>query len=340
MNPREDIVSFLRGFFMCPILSKLGKRGILKIFELEKFNLDSFKELQRKDLMIHIFDYFESLDLITKLDDFGNYTSTPSGRSIFKRWGSFTLLYSYRDLVESLDELLFEPNKNIAHCDRRDNVIGSGITNSRKFFPAGLEFIKNKKIDVAIDLCCGDGSYLIKLAEEHSEATIIASDLSSIAINEAMNNFNKLIPNAQSDFVETDALEIDNWVKVVKKNQTSNGITVISMWYLIHEFSDHNIDKVATYLSKIHDQLHNAHIIIGEIVSHSPSVLSVNYRKSIMPEFQLFHEYSGQGILTWDQFNKLKNRIPYELASEKKFDIIEHDGNTYPTGIVWHLVPK
>ena len=80
--------------------------------------------------------------------------------------------------MESLDELLFEPNKDIAHCDRRDNVIGSGITNGRKFFPAGLEFIKNLKIDVAIDLCCGDGSFLTKLSKEHSDATIIACDLS------------------------------------------------------------------------------------------------------------------------------------------------------------------
>ena len=132
-NPREVIVSNLRGFFVCPILTKLGEHGILERMIERSFDLNSFSKIVETNRLQYIFDYLESLDFIERRMN-NKYITTKLGSSIFKRWGSFALLFSYNELVQNIDSLLLQKDFPYPECDRRYNVIGSGLTNGRKFF--------------------------------------------------------------------------------------------------------------------------------------------------------------------------------------------------------------
>jgi len=60
-----------------------------------------------------------------------------------------------------------------------------------------------------------------------------------------------------------------------------------------------------------------------------------------MPEFLLFHELSGQGVLSWQQHREVLHGIPYTVAAEWHYDTIPDEaGGTVPSSVLWHLKPK
>ena len=42
-----------------------------------------------------------------------------------------------------------------------------------------------------------------------------------------------------------------------------------------------------------------------------------------MPEFLFFHEISGQGVLSINELDYIKRRIPYRLAKSFNFDYVK-----------------
>lgn len=138
--------------------------------------------------------------------------------------------------------------------------------------------------------------------------------------------------------MQTDALDVDAWARTIaERHESVGGDVVVSMWYLVHEISRHDADLVADFFCRIHEVCPDAHLIVGEIVNLPVDVLAKNRHGSIMPEFLLFHDVSGQGVLTWDQFQHLLTKIPYSLEHEAKFDLVETQQGEMPTGLVWHL---
>ena len=103
-NPRAEIVSLLRGYFVCPIIVSLGKTGGIEILLRDKFQTHDMpykNTFARKSIL----DYLLSLDLIENFEE-EFYRCTKLGRPIFRRWGSFALLYSYRDMLMKIDDIL------------------------------------------------------------------------------------------------------------------------------------------------------------------------------------------------------------------------------------------
>lgn len=343
LNPREELMFLLRGFFATPLLTALGKQGVLDKFENQPVSIDEIGLELNKNFMQSAFVYLESIGLLYRIDQIGKtFQTTSLGAKIFKRYGSFVLLYSYRDLISDVEHLLFDTNATVPKCDRLDNVIGSGLTNGRKFFPTGLESVKNLDVSLVVDLACGDGEFLLRFHEAHPNASIVAADLSPIAIESTKSNFKEKYPSLGLATVETDAKEVSKWMAVVDevRSHSPDGKMVISMWYLVHEIAEHDVDIVAEFLNSIHEYCPDAHLLIGEIINVEPELLTQSCYGSIMPEFLFFHELSGQGVLTWYQYQQLLQKIPYELAFETQFDLIGAEKKRVPSAIVWRLSPQ
>lgn len=335
-NPRELLVSSLRGFFLCPILVKLGELGIIEIMLQGRFSLSDFPKVKNIKSFDLVVDYLESIGFLEGSDD--NYSLTRVGRSIMGRWGSFALLYSYRELVDRIDELLTEDQATPPACDRRYNVIGSGLTNGRKFFPSGLELLKDYKVAGITDLCCGDGEFLRVCRESYPHARLNACDISHIAIDEAKK---KLDGKVGVRFTVTDAMEVENWQGLLGENGQDAGIEVISMWYLLHEVSGNSVDRLVSFLKQIRSQMPDAHLLVGEIVRTGKNMSVESVGMSIIPEFMLFHDFSGQGVLSYEEWNDVWERSPYEIAKSVEFDMVTTDsGKSIPSAFVYHLIPS
>lgn len=341
LNPREELVSLLRGYFSCPMISSLGKRGVLTAMLDKPFTADSFPAIMDRDLFATILKYFVSLGLIENVGQ-GTYNTTEFGNKIFKRFGSFNLLHSYGNFFARLDDMLFEPfNEERPRCDRLENVIGSGQTNGRKFFPKALEMIKKMDLGLIADIGCGDGNFLSRVIELFPEVSVIASDISKTSVDFTLANLKKRFAKIKIEPVLTDAANVDRWAGVLAERvKDVKGETVVSMWYLIHEISKGNDAYIVDFIKNIYQRCPQANLVIGEIVSIPPNVLAENRYDSIMPEFLFFHDISGQGVLSWDQYQRILKQIPYKLVDEALFDLVKAGEAELPTGFVWHLQPK
>ena len=217
------------------------------------------------------------------------------------------------------------------------------MTNGRKFFPAGLKFLANDDFKLIADLCCGDGKFLSMCCDNLKNVIPFASDLSKISVQSASERFlseNKVALNG----IVSDVLDVQKWSQPVKlladQNYLKEDKIVLCFWYLLHEISHHDPENVVNLLQQINSVFPSAKILIGEIINIPQDVLSKNKYSSIMPEFTLFHDLSGQGLLSWDQYQYILSKIPFELQEEEILDMVTlKDGSKSPSAFVWLLSP-
>ena len=109
------------------------------------------------------------------------------------------------------------------------------------------------------------------------------------------------------------------------------------MWFIIHEISKKNVNKIISFFKKIKNKIPNAKILLGEIVEPEQRILDERKYDTIMPEYMLFHNLSGQGVFNYKEllilkkFHKCKKNINIDTIRYKKKN---------PSGIIWLLEPK
>ena len=231
LNPREEIIFLMRGFFSTPIISTLGKLNVFKKLINKKFSLKEIKSIKNKTVLKYILEYFIYLDLISFNKN--KYSFTKLGKKIFQRTGSFNIIHSYKDYAYQIEKIL-NLQKNISKCDRIENVIGSGNTNNRKFFPFVKSFVKKKNYDLVFDLGCGNGFFLNEIKKINSKIKVCGSDLSQKALGEAKKKLGK-----NTKFYKCDAHKVSKWARWLSRifKDLENKKLLITIWFIIHEIS-------------------------------------------------------------------------------------------------------
>jgi hypothetical protein len=157
-------------------------------------------------------------------------------------------------------------------------------------------------------------------------------DVSGVAAAEARARFGRRVP-----VVVADGADVAEWVGAVAPDQDR---VVVSLWYVVHEFTAGSVGRAVRFFSDLHARLPEADVIMGEIVNLPPEVMAAGHEESIMPEFLLFHALSGQGVFTWQQHQQVLREIPYTLATEVLFDEMPDGvGGAVPSSFLWHLRP-
>ena len=57
LNPREEIVFLLRGFFSNPVITALGKLGIINLIQKKKFKIENQKKIKNKKILKLVMNY-------------------------------------------------------------------------------------------------------------------------------------------------------------------------------------------------------------------------------------------------------------------------------------------
>lgn len=338
MNPREEIIGLMRGFYALPVVSFLGTSGALERIGKGAFAVADFEDLMTTDRLGAIFRYLARLGLLEALDG-ERFSATALGATVFKRFGSFCIVRSYEEYFRTLENQLHAmPGDYAPKVDRRLNVIGSGQIHGKKFFGAALEILDERPVDILIDVGCGDGAFAAAMAERHKNIKIYAVDAAPEALEETVKRLGKDFPATPVETVLSDAREAEHWLAPVKADADTR--IVVSFWFLLHEISGGDVTPVLELLSTIHGRFPQAEIVIGEIIDGGIEALAENRSMTIMPEYLLFHELSGQGPFSVEQINELIASSPYEKADEKLFDVVEHAGEKVPSNSVIRLTVK
>ncbi len=338
INPRKELISLLRGFFSLPILISLSRNGIIKDILKKDINIIRYKGIKNKNFLKSILYYLQNLNLIKEKKN-NQFYATTLGKKILKRIGSFHLLNSYGPFINNIERLLKLSSTNSISCNRKENVIGSGLTNGRKFFPKSFEFFGKDDFSFVIDVGCGNGEYLSRCIKFFSKANFVASDVSPKALKECKKNLKKKFPNKKVSYFRCDAYNVNKFCSFINRLNVSSEKTLITFWYVVHEISKNDKKRIINFFKQIHNRCPNAEILVGEIVRIEPNLLSVNKDISIMPEFLFFHEISGQGVFSIDELNYIKQRIPYRLSKSYNFDYVKNAKKKTPSALIWYFKP-
>lgn len=344
INPRAELISLLRGFFSLPVIISLSKLGVIEKILNKEISASNLKNIKNKKFLNSIFRYLCSLGILQfgkKIKNEQKFKVTKLGKKILLRRGSFHLLNSYGPFINNISTLLSSSSNNKIRCDRKENVLGSGLTNGRKFFPKSFEFFKKNQFDVVADIGCGDGDYLSRSMEYFKDSTFFASDISSKAINECKKNLKKKFPRKKVLYFKSDASNVKKWcTKLNQIKPYSSSKILINFWYVVHEISESKKSKVINFIKSIKNHCPDADILIGEITKIDENTLLKNKETSILPEFLFFHEISGQGVLSINDLNFIKSRIPYRLINYHEFDHVYNNKKKIPSAVIWHLKPN
>ena len=341
INPRSELIYLMRGFFSLPVIISLSQNNVLKKILTSQVNAEKFKKIKNKNFLNSMFNYLANLGILKKKISKGkvNFNVTILGKKILNRIGSFHLLNSYSPFISNINKILDQKSKTNIGCDREENVLGSGLTNGRKFFPKSFEFFKRDEFDIIADIGCGDGEYLSRSINYFSKADFFASDISQKALTECKKKLKT--KTKRISFFRSDAYNVKKWSKILNKLTLNNKKRIlITMWYVVHEISENDKHKIINFFKDIKKNCPNANILIGEIVNIDNLTLSKNRDISILPEFLFFHEISGQGVLKINDFNYIKRKIPYNLTNSYEFDHVKNKNKKIPSAIIWHLSPK
>jgi SAM-dependent methyltransferase len=336
LNPREELVALLRGHAACPILSGLGELGLLDRMLERPFRTADFPEVTDAPLFDATLDYLVSLSLLSRTDESGQwcYAVTPVGKTVFTRYGSCSLIHSYRDFFERLPRMLVGADRSTPPAvDRRVNVLGSGQLHARKFFPSAYAILASHPFRRIIDVGCGNGEFLAGVLRIRPDVEAVGVDVSDVSIRALHDRFRSAVAG-----VLCDGVDVAGWLRQISP---SSEPTVLALWYVVHEFTKDRVECAVDFFRSLHAHLPTAEVILGEIVNIAPEILADNHPASIMPEFLLFHALSGQGVFTWDQHLSVLAQIPYSVTSEVRFDDVTADsGDTIPSSFIWHLRPR
>jgi|688.fasta_scaffold220407_2 SAM-dependent methyltransferase len=330
----STLPSILRGLYATPIICELSKN---KIFTKETtlINKKNYEKIKNKFILNLCLDYLSQLN-ITFFKK-GNWHLTDFGFEIFKRSNSFFVPHSYREVILNLGNILSGKKKiESLKIDRNENIIGSGLTHLRYFY-SSLNYCNNYiKFDTLVDLGCGNGDFINLALKFNKDLKIIGIDLSNDSVNLSKKNINNI---KKKDFTifKSDIADVTIWNRKIKK-LLINSKTLISMWFMLHEISNHKVKNLKIFLNKLYYHFPNSNLLIGEIVKHDNKVLNEIYQKSLMPEYLFFHKASGQGILSWNDYKLLLIDCPYTLEYESKFD--DNNSKKIPAAFVWILKPK
>ena len=339
----EDIVVLLRGFFSTPIISSLGRLGVLEAMRsASSFRVDDFPNIANKKLLEDSFRYFVRLGLIENIDSQGEvYRASDLGKEIFRRSSSFYVPHSYFGYMYHYHDLIQNPSAEVKYeVERLENVIGSGKTHQR-YFPPAISFLKRKvDFELIADIGCGDGQFLSTFLRAMPNKKVMGIDISELSIEATYKNLREQYPQQEVTVVCSDALDVKKWSQAVHGAAGTDKL-VISMWFLLHEISRNKPDNLIEFFRQIYELFATTAIVVGEVVRQSDDILSRHSARSIMPEYLFFHEMSEQGILSWEEYQGVLDNIPYELLFERLFDeATDKNGNKIPSAFVWCLMPK
>ena len=325
----------LRGLYATPIICELSKLGIFTKAS-KKINLKNKSKIKNSFVLNLCLDYLSNIGILIKKPN--NYELSEMGYEIFRRSNSFFVPHSYREVILNLGNIL-QNKKKLASCkvDRKENILGSGLTHLRYFFQS-INYCNSKiNYDSLIDLGCGNGHFINEVLKRKKNIKVVGIDLSVDSVNTCKKNISKYIPKNKFKVFKHDISKVSNW-----KNKISNFLygnkPLISLWFMLHEISNHKVKNLKKFLHQLNKNFPNSSVVIGEIVRLEDKILNEIYNKSLMPEYLFFHKISGQGIMSWKEYRSLLIDSPYTLEYKWLFD--NANKSKVPSAFVWILKPK
>ena len=199
----------------------------------------------------------------------------------------------------------------------------------KKIFPKSLNFLTKTTLILLSMLDVGMVSIFPDVSN-FFKSKFYRFDVSLKALKECKKNLKNRFPNKKVSYFQCDAYNVNKLCSFINRLNVHQKKTLITFWYVVHEISKNDKKRIINFFNQIYKKCPYAEILVGEIVKIEPNLLSANKDISIMPEFLFFHEISGQGVLSINELNYIKQRIPYHLSKSHNFDYVKNAKKKLP----------
>ncbi len=288
MNPKNEIVGVARGYYALPILMALGKKGVLEKLLGEGTTLEELGGNSQH--LGSVFTYLSNLGWIAQSGD--RYQATELGSKVLRRSGAFGILYSYRNYIQNLDALLFDPQAQV-DVHRADNVIGSGAAHERKYFSKVEAELSQTEAKWILDVGCGDGTFLDFCRRTRPDIGLIGVDFNERALDVTRQNLPDSAVLFQGNVAEPDII-----LHKLRQKGIDPSEVMVSVWFIFHEVLGFAGIDLTEILRGYRNICSNHGLLVGEIFDVPTDVLAHHHNESAVPEFNLFHDLSGQKLFS------------------------------------------
>ncbi|MPY88878.1 MAG: methyltransferase domain-containing protein [Luteitalea sp.] len=280
----------LNGFYATRALQALFNVGLLDTMRAQG-SIDVSEFAAGRDLdpaiLRALCDALFALSLLEK--DIDRYWLSADGRllvDVGRGW--FDAVYGYEGVVHSLEPLLRRESIYGRDISRRPDFVarGSGAAEAWLYFPLAVDYIIRHGCRKALDLGCGEGTFLRYLCASHPEISGCGIDVATEAIAEGR--------------AKLEATDLNGRVGLMKGDMTRLGAVpqitrdadVATTFFVLHELLAAGSDVVVNFLSSFRRLFPGVPLLVFELDRPTPE--DMRRRPGMAVAYYLQHDLSRQ----------------------------------------------
>ena len=219
----------------------------------------------------------------------GGFKLAAKGRSLVEVGrGWFDGVYGYDNMVNGLEGLL-RKERVYERDTTRDPVYvarGSGLIEARIYFPLAIDYVRSHGLRKALDLGCGDGTFLRHLCQALPDVTGCGVDLSPEAVADGQAQARAA---GLADRLHLFAEDISKLQGVPPALQ---GVDVATTFFVLHELLYSGAQRVIDFLQGFRRSFPGVPLLVFEVDRPTPD--EMRRRPGMAIPYYLQHDLSHQ----------------------------------------------
>ena len=309
----------MMSFLVIPALAIFGELGIADKWANGSL-VDLIEHCENNALvaekLVPLAEYLTWHGFLTKSNR--NYSPTTLGLALIPQWPSAMLYYSYYPLLTELyplskGEKLYGVMEDVYRNMYFDSKASGQIGIRTNIFKQSVDYLLDKKINKLLDLGCGDGTFLLYVAQQIPSLTVIGLDQSRVALDLAEQKFNAIGYSSRVSLIEANLMT----PKSIISSADLVNLDIATIFFILHELAYEGTDIVVKFLQHFGEAFPDTKLAVTE--QYRLSTPDINsYLELGYSEFLTLHDISNQRLLYRTEWLDI-----FEQANYKVHKILE-----------------
>jgi SAM-dependent methyltransferase len=303
----------INGYCATRVMQTLFNVGFFDELRAEgSVEVDTFAEQHHLDPVI-LQSLCESLYAFGVLGRVGpSFVLEPKGRLLAEvARGWFDGVFGYSDLFNALEEMLKKQQRYRDDVSRRLSFVarGSGEAEGLLYFPLAIDYIRERKFRKALDLGCGDGTFLRTLCHQVSGVTGCGVDISPEAIADGVQR------TREERLDDRVRLFVEDISMLARVPEGLEGVEVATVFFVLHELLADGRDRVITFLRDFRRLFPKVPLMVFEVDRPTPH--QMRRRGGMSIPYYLQHDLSQQRPIAKDEWRPIFEAAGFAGISER-----------------------
>lgn len=310
----------IRGFALAFALQHLLETGIYDELAVSSEGIDIGEHARNRGYSLRrlrgLLAYLANEQVVSIHGDIATLTARGRGLSKFRSWYEL-LIGGYAQSFEQLGRAL---SKGSPAVTRDQGKVGIGSCGMSHFdaIPLTQSLLKHiPKLEVLLDLGCGNGRYLVELCNANPGIRAIGVEPSADGFEDAQ----RLIVDAgYQDRIQLHRLSAQEFFETGNRDWTPD---VLILGFVLHEIlGQGGQDQVITFLKTVIDRYPAIQLIVIEVDDRiqDPMVMQHGLAKAYYNPYYLLHYFTGQRLERLGYWEELFARVGLRILAQATTD--------------------